>query len=240
MGKFFKKFVWLWEMIGAALILALGIVIVTEESVLLVIVGTIFLFLGILRFIPLMKTTEDKVLKWVYGIELFIDILAGGVLMYLGISNPDGNFMASIKENFGYIIAAVVYLRGFAYFFAVNVRREEQSKFYFYVHIFLLTLGALMIGISINNKITLANIKWVIFAIAILSVIFVSYAGYKGYMNYRHLYISENTTKKVKRTKKADDLEAPTSDEIGDSKVEIDGNHPSEPVNEENRDEVSV
>ncbi len=117
MIKFLKRYVWLWEMIGAALLISLGLIVKFVPNVLYVMVGLVFVFLGALRFIPLLKTTEDKLLKWCYGIELLLDIASGIVLVVLGVKNEQSD---TINNLFGYIIGGVLYLRGFVYLFSTS------------------------------------------------------------------------------------------------------------------------
>ena len=80
MKALFKKYLWLFEFIGAAIILGVGLVCKFVPAVLYFIVGIIFVFLGLFRIIPLVKTTEDKLLKWFYAGEMIIEVAAGVVL----------------------------------------------------------------------------------------------------------------------------------------------------------------
>ena len=68
MKKKLAKYAWLFEMIGCALLIGLGIIMKFIPSVLLVLVGLIFFVLGLFRIVPLLKTTDDKLLK-IYMLE---------------------------------------------------------------------------------------------------------------------------------------------------------------------------
>ncbi|HPT89117.1 MAG TPA: hypothetical protein PLY84_01910, partial [Bacilli bacterium] len=72
MMKLLKKYVWLFEWIAAALILALGIYVAVEPSVLYLVAGIAITILGLFRLVPLLKTTEDKVLKFIYLGEMIV------------------------------------------------------------------------------------------------------------------------------------------------------------------------
>ncbi len=209
MKKSLLKYMWLWEFIAAAFVLVMGIVCVVESNFLYTIVGVIFVILGVMRFIPLIRTTEDKLLRWFYAIELIADIVAGALLLYFGIHDKDNDFL---KKSIGYFVGGIIYLRGFVYFFATSVRHEKYDLFQFFLHIVLLTLGAIIIG---RGGFSLNQLSWFLFAIAVLSALFVIYQGCRGYRNYRNEYFAQSKTKK--KTKKKDETkEMPTSDEIKD------------------------
>ena len=73
----------------------------------LITVGGIFVLLGLVRVVPLLKTTENKVLRAVFLLEIVIDIGVGAALLVL-MNN------ASFYESpwFGRLTGAVLYLRG--------------------------------------------------------------------------------------------------------------------------------
>lgn len=226
-----KKFMWLWEMIGAALILALSIIIIVNHSVLSMIVGLIFVFLGIFRLVPLIKTTDDKVLKWFYFGEIVLSVAVGCCLMSVSFLKEDNSFRQLVSKNCGYFIGAVLYLRGFTHFFGTSVRHEQYSFIYFIVHIILLTLGTIVIA---NGNLSLEVLAWIIFSIGLICTLFVSYNSYKDYKNYRVKYASVRITKQIE-AKVENQIEAPTSDEINTNNVNIDNI-----IDDEQKDEVRI
>lgn len=106
MKAMIKKYLWLWEFIGVALILGVGLVIYFMNDILFVIVGLIFTVMGVLRIIPLLKTTNDTLLRWLYAIEIFINIGAGIALIVLGINQENS---VNLQVLFGYIIGGILY-----------------------------------------------------------------------------------------------------------------------------------
>ena len=79
--KTLKKYLWLWEYIAVALILGVGITAKFVSGLLISLVGVAFIIFGLLRLIPLFKTTSDKLLKWIYTLEIVIMVIIGGVLL---------------------------------------------------------------------------------------------------------------------------------------------------------------
>lgn len=201
--KTIKKYLWLWEFIGVALVLIVGSIAKFVDGALLAIVGSTFIVLGLLRVVPLLKTTPDKTLKWIYLAEILINVAAGVVLIYLAINDKD------LKALFGYIIGGVLYLRGLIYFYSTILRREGTDKAKFLAHVIFITLGSAIIA---KGGFDTEYLGWIIFAIAILSAVFIGYSGYQHYRNYRNEFAATEVTKKVKKEKV--EIEAPTSEEI--------------------------
>ena len=209
MKKKLAKYAWLFEMIGCALLIGLGIVMKFVPSVLLVLVGLVFFVLGLFRIVPLLKTTDDKLLKILYAVELFIDMGAGVALFILGIKN-DIETIDDLRKIFGYIIAGILYLRGLVYLFAVSFKKEDAKIWLFFIHIGLITLATVIIA---RGGFTLATLGWVLLALAILSAIFVGVDSIKKYTKYRNEEYALKKTKDINvKEEKVND--APTADEV--------------------------
>lgn len=209
MKKKLAKYAWLFEMIGCALLIGLGIIMKFIPSVLLVLVGLIFFVLGLFRIVPLLKTTDDKLLKILYAVELFIDMGAGIALFIIGIKNKSDS-IDDLKKVFGYIIAGILYLRGLVYLFAVSFKKESAKIWLFFVHIGLITLATVIIA---RGGFTLTTLGWVLLALSILSAIFVGVDSIKKYSNFRNEEYARKKTQDIK-TKEEKKEDAPTADEI--------------------------
>ncbi len=214
MKKKLAKYAWLFEMIGCALLIGLGIIMKFIPSVLLVLVGLIFFVLGLFRIVPLLKTTDDKLLKILYALELFIDMGAGIALFIIGIKNKSDS-IDDLKKIFGYIIAGILYLRGLVYLFAVSFKKENAKIWMFFLHVGLITLATVIIA---RGGFTLTTLGWVLLALSILSAIFVGVDSIKKYSNFRNEEYARKKTQDIK-TKEEKKEDAPTADEI---KIRID------------------
>ena len=129
-----KKYVWVVEWITTALLIVLGIIAVVEKTILLYTFGILFIIFGLFRIIPLLKTTSSKLVKWLLFGETLVDILSGGVLLFLAIKNLEtGNYV-------GYIIGGVLYLRGFIHFLSTSLKDEPSNLVNFFFHIVLITI----------------------------------------------------------------------------------------------------
>lgn len=209
MKKKLAKYAWLFEMIGCALLIGLGIIMKFIPSVLLVLVGLIFFVLGLFRIVPLLKTTDDKLLKILYATELFIDMGAGIALFIIGIKNKSDS-IDNLKQVFGYIIAGILYLRGLVYLFAISFRKETAKIWLFFVHIALITLATVIIA---RGGFTLTTLGWILLVLSILCAIFVGVDSIKKYSNFRNEEYARKKTQDIK-TKEEKKEDAPTADEI--------------------------
>lgn len=209
-----KKYVWVVEWITTALLIVLGIIAVVEKTILLYTFGILFIIFGLFRIIPLLKTTNSKLVKWLLFGETIIDILSGGTLLFLAIKNAEtGNYI-------GYIIGGVLYLRGFIHFLSTSLKDEPSNLVNFFFHIIMLTIGTVVITKGGFDKNLLA---WLFLIVIVICAIILGVKGYRDYSNYRNNLSCESKLKKLnkedsksdkKKDKKTDGVEAPTSDEI--------------------------
>ncbi len=205
MKKFFSKYVWVFEFTGAAILIAFGIIMKIIPISLLYIVGIIFIVMGLFRVVPLIKTTKDKLAKWMFVSEIILNIAAGGYLIYLGTQGED-----DLGKIFGYIIGIVLYLRALIYFFTAIIRKETTDNIMFITHVIFITFGSMIIG---NGGFNLKALSWFLLVLAILSALLIAFRGYGDYRNYRFQLSINETTKKIEVK---EGLETPTKDEISE------------------------
>lgn len=218
--KALKKYSWIIEIVSAALLLTMGLVIYFNEKVMLYLIGTVFVFMGVLRLLPLLKTTNDKLMKWLLFIESVLEVVFGAFIFYKGLQGE------AIGVLFGYIVGGLFYLRGFVHFLATSLRGEPSTILGFIFHIALLTCGTVMIASgNINSK----YMTYAVLVIMLICIIFLLSKGFKDYKNYRGLVVSNQITKKIK-VKEEKRKDAPASDEII---VDV-------PVSNEEKDQVTL
>ncbi|MDD3107011.1 MAG: hypothetical protein PHP65_04340 [Bacilli bacterium] len=200
MKEFFKKYLFVFEWVGAAILIGVGIFTVVQSSILYVFVGLILLVFGLLRFVPLLKTTPDKVLRIIYAVEILLNVGAGVFLVIEG-----GKSDSSLSNWFGYIVGGALVLRGFVHLFATSLRDEPNDYIKFFSHIGLFVIGILIISKGGFDSKTLA---YIILVLAVLSAIFIGFSGYKHYRNNRYELRAKEDTKKVvkKDTQVADEV----------------------------------
>jgi uncharacterized membrane protein HdeD (DUF308 family) len=203
MKGFFKKYLWVFEFLGAAVLLAVGIYATVVPEIFLYIVGIALIIFGLFRIIPLLKTTKDNILKIVYTVEILLGIVAGVLLIMEGSKGAEYN-----QDLMRYLVGSVFYLRGAIYFYSTVLRKESTDYIKFITHIILITLGVVIITLNFFTPQTLA---WIVLVIAALSALFISFSGIKNYKNFRYEQVAKEEIKKVKITTKEKGKEAPSA-----------------------------
>lgn len=200
MKSFFKKYLFVFEFIAVAILLAVGIYLVVDPQVFLYIVGLALIIFGLYRVIPLVKTTKDKVMKLILVCEVLLNVVAGVVLFYEG-TKDSSNYNEDLLR---WIIGAVFYLRGFLYFFGTVIRKESTDYTRFFVHIGVFTLGT---GILFNNFLSPKIMSYIVLVLCILASIFISISGIGHYKNYRFEQLAKDETRKAFEKQKEKELE---------------------------------
>lgn len=229
MKGLFKKYIWLFEWLAAAIVLGVGITVGFMPSVVLTITGIAFIIIAMFRLIPLLKTTVTRTMKIVFTVEIIVNMIVGAALIYLATKES-----TDIKKAYGYLLGGILYARSFIYFFGTTVKKEESDISKFFAHIIFITVGTWSIAIG---GFTPELLGYVLLAIAILVATVITFYGFKNYKNYRYEYAAKTVTKR-KTVKKEDEIELPTPkhDEIKDEtkidEIIID--------NEQKRDEINL
>lgn len=200
-----KQYFWVGEWFASAILIAFAITSLVKEELIYYLFGSLFVIFGLFRVIPLIKTTESKLIKWFSFSEVLVDIVVG-VLLFVFSTNK--NFDSPI---FGYMIGAVLYLRGFMHFFATSLKSEPSTLVGFFTGIILLTVGTIIV---FNGGFTISTFKWFLAVALIICVILLIWRGCIDYRNYRGNLVGTSKTKKLKKAKELEAETNPTSDEI--------------------------
>lgn len=197
MKSFFKKYLFIFEFIAVAILLTVGIIVKENKEIFLYIVGLALIIFGVLRAFPLIKTTKDKLMKLIYIGEIILNIGAGIILIAAaGKEEDSGNLM-------GYIVGAILYLRGFFYFFSTVIRKESTDYVKFFTHIVVISLGVIILfREDLFNKEVMA---WIVLILCVLSSIFIAISGFGHYKNYRYEQLAKDETKKAIEKQKEKD-----------------------------------
>lgn len=219
-----KQYLWVFEWIISAILIAVAIVTIINQELIYYIFGSIFIIFGLFRIFPLVKTTESTFIKWVILAELIIDIIIGVILFVMS------NKTSFDSKLFGYLIGSVLYLRGFIHFFATSIKSEPSSIIGFVTNIVLLTLGTIII---FNGGFSLNTFKWIFTVVLIICVTLLIWRGCIDYRNYRGYLVGSSKLKMMKKELINQTETFPTSEELEITIVPEDG------IVEENKDNVS-
>jgi len=186
-----KDYVWLFEWVvgaiafGIAVAFMIGIINESEtvKQIILIIVGILFLFAGLFRLVPLMRTTKDKFLMVIYVIEVLIFIGCGALLLGFGTGEVKDTLMDGYF--FGILIGIAIYFRGLVHFFSTSLRKEKDNWKTFLAHIIFLTVGSIILS---HKGFDTKLVGWLLFAILLLCGIVVTIDGINRFKKYRHKY----------------------------------------------------
>lgn len=219
MKKTFQKYVWLFEWIAAAFIIAVGAVVGFVDGVVLGATGIALVLIAMLRIVPLYRTLNDKLMKWINAVEIIVNIAIGGILIYVAIDAWNNNKVLELGNLFSYLLGAILYVRGIVFFIGTSLRGESTDIPKFISNICFISLGVWFTSRPYDEK----TMGYFVLGIAILCALYVIFDGCKNYNHYRHEYAAEIELKKIqkkaknevkdkKNKTKTDNVEEPVSD----------------------------
>lgn len=210
-----KKYMWVVEWVAVALLMCLAVFAVIKEELYLYIFSLLFIIFGLFRIIPLIKTTESKLVRIFISIETIVDVLVGLLILFSTIY--DWEFIKG-SSLLGILIGSVIYLRGFIYFLGTTIKDEPSDFMGFITNIAFITIATVIICKGGFNTIILS---WMLFIIIFIICVIFSLKGYKGFKSYRGSIVGESKIKKIKNKEKKvkKDKEMPTSEIIKDDVI---------------------
>lgn len=211
----FKKYKWLYLWIAAVALIAMCIVMAVSSdfrnSMVLYITGGLLVLFVIIRFVPLIKTTRNRWAIVANGIEMFVDLVVGILLIYF--TAKDGISNDTLNKIYPFLVGGVLYIRGAIYFAETSFFGTKPEALKFFVHLAVISAGTVVIARYDNFNPN--SIGWLIAVAFGLCGIFAVVDGITNYNNYRKLYVP----KKVKKEKAQeandevkDEIEAPAKD----------------------------
>ena len=179
--KAFKQYGWALKIIGAALLIALALVLCfgDGEGIVVPFVGGAIIIYSAVRLVPFVKTQKNDLIKTINIIEITIDIIIGLVfIVIVGFTDID------LGKVFGYLLGLFFMVRGAVHFYGISVGAEKSD-----LPLYLFHIGALIIGSFIfffDGGFTAATLILVILIFSGVAGGYLSYDGFKGYRVYRY------------------------------------------------------
>lgn len=224
----FTKYRWLylWIVAVAAIVFGLLMLILKEfgQSVIYVITGFALLIFVIIRFVPLIKTINNRWALVINVAELLIDLTVAIVTLIFVFK---GN-VSDIVKFYPFLLGGVLYLRGFVYLVEVIFFKTEAKVSKFFIHLLLLTVGTVIIARF--DDYTIDALRWLFGLAFTLGGVAATIDGTNSFGKYRKIY---QTNKKIKEDKKEKEegiiLPSTENDTVIDDKKDV----PVIPVNED-------
>ncbi len=210
------------KIIGAALLIALGVWLIVDINtgeklatfIVLMFTGAVAGIFAVIRFIPLLRTLKSSKARITCIVEVAIHI-ALAVLMICGavakMGNGDSGFADFIYTNYRFLIAIFFFTRVVSYFMCTVLFQEETDQMKFWIHILLIAASCVVCAIAFEGR----TIAWVIAVLALVCSLGLVVEGGLGYNRYR-LSIAERreVMKEEKEEEPVEPLEVPSDEEI--------------------------
>ena len=155
------------------------------------------------RVYPLIKSLNKEVLRTLNLIEIIFDILIGILIIYIAFTYKDTlSDQAIWSAVYRYALVFFFYARGLVYFNSVVFLGEKTEVPKFWVHIVVLSLGAI-IAVYPNFDYELVGIFFLI--ISLIGSGYLGIDGYGGYKKYREFSkeLNEGEQPQKKKEKQA-------------------------------------
>lgn len=224
--NFFKKYKWILLAISFIFLLVFGIVLLFNQSlgenIVLIISGiTILTFAGI-RFVPLIRSLDNKYRVLLNAFEILINIVIGGLMIYFSTKSAEET--KKIIGIYKYCVAGVVWFRGLVYFIEVSFMKEKAEPSKFIAHIGFISLGAALL---VWKDFQVKNLVIILIILCFLGAAYSLVDSIIHYNHYRKLYIPERKKEK-KEVEKEEEVQEedsfPTHPNIPAEITEIDSN----------------
>ena len=176
---------WLLKFVLAAILLGVGIYLIFEKEVVYLITGVAIVIFSLFRVVPLMKTLNKEVLRTINLIEILIDLVIGGVLIYVAVADK---IDTSSIWNFvyRYSLAFFFYARALVFFTSVVFFEEKTEVPKFVAHIISITVGSIIAVWEGFDHVTVALL---ILIISFIGAAYLGYDGFNGYKKYRNFQL---------------------------------------------------
>jgi len=190
---------WLIKWILAAILIAAGVLMkIYDQQVVYATTGVAIIIFSLLRVVPLMKTLKKEVLRTINLFEIFLDVVIGGLMLYVVISAKTGDtFWLNL---YGYLVAVFFFLRGLIYFVSMYYFGEKSESMKFWFHFICATIApAILVLTMMDQTIIIRTLGWIILFISIGGAGYLGYDGFGGYRKYRETSKALNEGKKTEK-----------------------------------------
>lgn len=242
-SPFFSVDFW-FKVVGAVVLLALGVTGIFAPDLKLVMVSFVCVFMIVLfeliEVVPTIKVTTRAGAKVLTTFEIIVCLAIGvalgyaTVLLALNKKDDSGNlvfFANLIKSHYIHIFAVglVLYIRGIIYFACAVLYEQPTKKKTFWINVLFITFGVVCLSSRTNMN---AVFAWIIIVLSLASGVYLGVSGGGSYYQYRKYVINKKQAEKEEIVEKAPGRgKAPMVDEEDeDDKIiepDVDDDRPS-------------
>lgn len=207
---------WLLKFILAAILLTVGFTMFFKQELVYLITGIGIVIFSIFRVVPLMKSLNKESLRTINLIEVLIDTILGGIMIFAGIQAI--NAKLELNSGWGlvyrYTLVSVFVLRALVFLYSAVFLGEKTEQVKFWSHIVVFAVG---VSMAVYPEFSVEWVAYLILFISILGGVYLVYDGSRGYGKYREfsreLNDGKSKQKEVKKDKKIE-KELPKDNEV--------------------------
>ena len=197
--------------------------------------GIVILFSGIIRMIPLIKSTKSKRARLILFIQCCIHVVLGAYLvfaaffhwdrlkaytgdagddLYTKLDNVSGGWFAKFNiQAYAYILVIFFYTLAMGYFWVTIEYKEPSRKTLFWLNFISITLAVLIAFFAPQEWFDAEKLIITLAILALFGALVIGGEATGGYIRYRKVVAGDT----VKKEKKVDDgIEAPSRDKDSD------------------------
>ena len=203
MEKIKFSYGWLLKWIIAAILVGVGITMVLASSIVFFITGLFLIIFSIFRVVPLLRTLNKEPLRLINLVEIIVDIVIGGLLLYVGIRAMVESWAPTPVWSYiyGFSIVLVLLGRGIIFFYSTTFLGEKTEQIKFWSHVVVTILGSVIAVLTFQNSFDNQVVAILILILCFLGAGYLIYDGYNGYQKYRIAQRTLNLPKKPKANK---------------------------------------
>jgi hypothetical protein len=194
---------WLLKWIIAAILVGVGITMVLASGIVFFITGLFLIIFSVFRVVPLLRTLNKETLRLINLVEIVVDIIISGLLLYVGIRAMVDGWTPTPAWSYiyGFSIVLVLLGRGIIFFYSTTFLGEKAEQIKFWSHVVVLTLGSAITVLTFQNRFDNQVVAIFILILCFLGAGYLIYDGFNGYQKYRIAQKTLNVTKKPKAKK---------------------------------------
>lgn len=205
---------WALKWVLAAILVAVGIFMALSSDIVFIITGIVVVLFSVFRVYPLLKTLNKEVLRTVNLIEILVDLVLGGIMIYAGFkANANGGTLDPTWNSlYRWFLGFFFYVRGLVFFVSTTFFEEKTEIPKFIFHIIALSLGVVF---AVWKEFEPQTLGWIFLFVSIGGAVYLGFDGYGGYRKYRDYSKSINTPKEKQKDSKVEkELPKPIENEV--------------------------
>ena len=238
-GTNFRMYKFIIKILIFAILIVFAILMFVYKDILIgavyMVSGIVILFSGIIRMIPLIKSTKSKRARLILFIQCCIHVVLGAYLvfaaffhwdrlkaytgdagddLYTKLDNVSGGWFAKFNiQAYAYILVIFFYTLAMGYFWVTIEYKEPSRKTLFWLNFISITLAVLIAFFAPQEWFDAEKLIITLAILALFGALVIGGEATGGYIRYRKVVAGDT----VKKEKKVDDgIEAPSRDKDSD------------------------